>query len=879
MPTIDQQRLLALSTAAALVRDPSALSHLLAQHAQPLLGFAAATVMVSPAQQPPRQLVTAAAPGQTNPFAKPSKARQTLEAELYPWLLRQSPSHVTALTELQAAAPSYPGVRALRAAQLTISNGVVLRRGELPIGYLWLHYGANQVVKPAGLLLAVAELLALAVANVLVQEQVEQVQRQLVPGIVGGAPRPREQLAQLVIAAFRQLLPFDASCLVAYDEKMGYDWFYLGDLPPVVTEDEAVRAYYPQLGPRPDLAAYAASHAQWMTEPAIVLGNRSQLERIGERGYPVLRAALGAGLQESLFLHLRLGDQPVGSLFLYAFQAGHFAPYAPLFDHLEHLLEPVALGVSHGLAYEALRAADQEKTFQLAVGRALSRSSDQRQLFAAVAHELAAVVPWDRLHVLGAGTRQPVLALERDPTGHIQAADGLEQLRDAANLDGVSFNREWRALGEVVHQTGVYSGADFLALAKRVYLVQVASRLHGLRSALYLPLPAAGGQALALTMESHHPYGLTQAHLELLQRLLPQIGLALQNQAAYAEIVALKQQLEAEKTYLVEEIKTTHNFDEIVGRSTALEHVFRSVDQVAATDTTVLILGETGTGKELIARALHHGSPRRARVLVKVNCASLPAQLIESELFGHEKGAFTGAAERRIGKFELANGGTIFLDEIGELPLELQAKLLRVLQEREIERVGGSQVIAVDVRILAATNRVLAEEVAAGRFRADLFYRLNVFPIALPPLRERPDDIPLLAAHFGQKFARRLGRPFLGIADGCLQQLHAYSWPGNVRELENVIERAVIISRGEVLQCQLPLLTTYSPAPNSAPPVPAALTLTEMRAEQDQHERARIEAVLLETHWRIRGARGAAAVLHMKPTTLEARMRRLGIHN
>ncbi|MBC8081951.1 MAG: sigma 54-interacting transcriptional regulator, partial [Hymenobacter sp.] len=305
-------------------------------------------------------------------------------------------------------------------------------------------------------------------------------------------------------------------------------------------------------------------------------------------------------------------------------------------------------------------------------------------------------------------------------------------------MDEASFERALQALKPLYAVDGVYTGAAYEETCARYPLMWWLKRLHGFESMLCLAVPLSGGEVMSFVLFSRHRCALNVEPLALLQRLRPQITLAWRNQIAFAEIVALKQQVEAEKTYLTEELKTDYNFDEIVGASAALAKVFHAVDQVGPTDTTVLILGETGTGKELIARALHHRSPRRGRVLIKVNCATLPPQFIESELFGHEKGAFTGAHERRIGKFELAHQGTIFLDEIGELPLELQAKLLRVLQEREIERLGGNKVIGVDVRIVAATNRVLADEVAAGRFRADLYYRLSVFPLALPPLRERP---------------------------------------------------------------------------------------------------------------------------------------------
>jgi PAS domain S-box-containing protein len=328
-----------------------------------------------------------------------------------------------------------------------------------------------------------------------------------------------------------------------------------------------------------------------------------------------------------------------------------------------------------------------------------------------------------------------------------------------------------------------------------------------------------------------------------------------------------KARLQAQNVYLQEEIKGIHNFEEIVGQSPGLTAVLDNVRRVAATDSTVLITGETGTGKELIARAIHSSSKRSGKPLIKVNAAALPAGLVESELFGHEKGAFTGAIARRVGRFELADGGTLFLDEIGDLPLESQAKLLRVLQEREIERVGGSAAIRVDVRVVAATNRDLKEAVAEQKFREDLYYRLNVFPIALPPLRDRTEDIPLLARFLVDKFAARIGNAGKVISQEAMRRLVAYSWPGNIRELENVLERAVILATGPTLDVEI-----GGEIPTNSPVVsdPAHCSLDAM-------QRAHITAVLRQTNWVIDGPRGAAQILGLHPNTLRSRLKKLGI--
>ena len=341
---------------------------------------------------------------------------------------------------------------------------------------------------------------------------------------------------------------------------------------------------------------------------------------------------------------------------------------------------------------------------------------------------------------------------------------------------------------------------------------------------------------------------------------------------AEAELGRLNQ----EAAYLQEEIRAVHNADDIIGQSRALAGALDKVALVAATDSSVLILGETGTGKELIARAVHAGSQRAHRPLIKVNCAGLPTGLIESELFGHERGAFTGATEKRIGRFELAAGGTIFLDEIGDMPLEVQAKLLRVLQEHEFERVGGSKTLSVDVRVIAATNRDLAAAVAAGTFREDLYYRLNVFPIALPPLRERIEDVPLLVHYFVNRFAQKSGRKITHVPKEAMRQLLAYGWPGNVRELENVIERAVILSSGQELSVPVEVLSAQPATAFASSPVADGTPTLAPNSMQDI-ERQHIASVLRQTRWRIDGPYGAARILDVNPSTLRSRIKKLGI--
>ena len=387
-------------------------------------------------------------------------------------------------------------------------------------------------------------------------------------------------------------------------------------------------------------------------------------------------------------------------------------------------------------------------------------------------------------------------------------------------------------------------------------------------SACFLPLTTCRRCLGAIGFGSKRTGAYDSVDIDFLQMTANQVAVAMENAMAFSEIEALQEKLRQEKVYLEDEVRDEQNFAEIVGTNAGLKRVLKQIGAVACTDSTVLICGETGTGKELIARALHDLSPRRERTLVKLNCAAIPTGLLESELFGHEKGAFTGAICQKMGRFELAHRGTLFLDEVGDVSPELQPKLLRVLQDQEFERLGSTKTIKADVRLVAATNRDLAQMVADGGFRSDLFYRLNVFPVVLPPLRERRDDIPQLVRHFTQWFSRRLSRRIEKIPTEVMDALVQYSWPGNIREMQNVIERAVILSPSSSLEIPPETLRPQTGEIEAVEKV--AVTLVDA-------EREHILSKLRETGWVVGGPKGAAARLGMKRSTLQMKMKKHGI--
>jgi formate hydrogenlyase transcriptional activator len=503
-----------------------------------------------------------------------------------------------------------------------------------------------------------------------------------------------------------------------------------------------------------------------------------------------------------------------------------------------------------------LRSSEERQRVLLEVNNAIVTCLDRESLFAATTTALKSVVPFDRaaLHIY-------------DPVKEVLRVFGVTGPGPLAPI--FPIGTELPRLQESRNGWVLDHGVPLITHDMRdppPFLEHAALIQGGLRSAVSVPMSVKGKIIGTLHVGSRvcGAYGSDEA--SLLLGIGEQVALAIENLLAYEEIAALKSRLEEENVYLLEEVRTEAEFGDIVGESPAVLGVLASVRKVAKTDSTVLVTGETGTGKELIVRAIHDLSRRKDRLLVKVNCAALPAGVIESELFGHERGAFTGALTRKVGRFELANRGTLFLDEVGDLPLELQAKLLRVLQDGEFERVGGTQTLKVDVRVIAATNRDLGRAVAEERFRADLFYRLNVFPIVLPPLRKRLQDVPRLARHFAMLYASKMGKKVGPLNADALDRLTGYAWPGNVRELQNVIERAVIVSPDGRFE-----LGDFAAAPDGG-----SAKAQQARSLEDI-ERQHIISVLDETGWRVSGERGAAKILGLKRTTLEARMRKLEI--
>ena len=598
------------------------------------------------------------------------------------------------------------------------------------------------------------------------------------------------------------------------------------------------------------------SGVAWLTQQPIFVPDVDRETRFPE----IVEIARSDGMRSFCVLPLTSPVRRLGALAFTSREPDAFRDVDRAF--LQQLAGQVALAVDNALHHESAENAEQRLRDEhrrlstlLEINNALVSNLDPPALFDDIAKCLRGVVAHDLTVLLiydaeRNGFRVAAAVFDHE-TGVRE--DELFPLDDDRHPAGAAFRTG----------TPLRVGHDVIATiaaGNRPILAEL-----GIESACLLPMTARGRRVGTIIVGRMRGDAFSDDDLAILAAAAGQVALAVANALAFQEIAALRDKLALEKVYLENELRSRYDFEEIVGESAALKAVLAQAETVGPTSSTVLIRGETGTGKELIARAIHELSPRKERTLVTMNCAAIPTGLLESELFGHERGAFTGAIAQKIGRFELADGGTLFLDEVGDIPLELQPKLLRVVQAHEFERLGSTRTKRVDVRIVAATHRSLEEMVAAGTFRSDLYYRLNVFPIVLPPVRERREDIPRLVRYFVQKFARGMKKTIDTIPSETMTALTAYEWPGNVRELENAIERAVILTSGSVLQVPL----TEFRRGNSAPPQRAG-TL-------EATEREAILKALRESDWVVGGPAGAARRLGLKRTTLHSRMEKLGI--
>jgi formate hydrogenlyase transcriptional activator len=672
----------------------------------------------------------------------------------------------------------------------------------------------------------------------------------------------QKALLHAISKALRRVIPFDRAAFTLYVPKI--EKFRFLAIEGIVASSH-FRAGL-EFGRDESISAWVFDHQR----PALC----HDIQK--EQRYPNDRHLVAEGLNSYCVVPLIIGGKSIGTLNLASEKTNQYSEADAEF--LCELGSQVALAVSNMTSFEEIAALNNQVEYTaqryrtlLEINNAIITNLTPEDLLRSLSEILRHVVPFSGAALTLYNPKSKTFryyAMERAfQSDHFQV--GIEFDR-RQTISAWVFDNQKAVIRRDIAKEQKYPNDSRLVAA-------------GIFSDCIVPLVVGGKSIGTLNVGSVERNQYSEADLETLQETANQVALAVANMLSYEEIVELKARLENENVYLQEEIRTEHNFEEIIGNSPALVAVLRKVEQVAPTDSTVLINGETGTGKELIARAIHDRSARKNHPLLKVNCSAISAGLVESELFGHVKGAFTGAFDRHIGRFELVDGGTIFLDEIGELPLETQVKLLRVLQEREFEPVGSNRPVRVDVRVIAATNRNLQESIRMGGFRSDLFYRLNVFPIDVPPLRERRSDIPQLAMFFLARFSKKFGKNIEGMPRATVDRLTNYAWPGNIRELQNVIERAVILSQSSVLELEPDLIPALTPADSSpmsdptselvkpdASALPVSSTLEEV-------ERGHIVAVLNQTRGVVEGPRGAAKILGLHPNTLRHRMQKLGL--
>jgi formate hydrogenlyase transcriptional activator len=668
------------------------------------------------------------------------------------------------------------------------------------------------------------------------------------------AQKDPQDLFQLLREELGQVVQFDA--IAQFDESSNKVHWHMCSgcrkanyLPSDIDKEET-------------LAAWVYKHQ----EPVVL----ASLER--ETRFPASIAVMReAGLQSVCAFPLSTAHRRLGSLVIASVHRDAYSLEEVRFCSL--VADQIALAMDDAFNFQASQRAQERLELLLDLTNRVVSNLNLRDVLREVSANIRRV-----MHCEGVGIALPT---PEDKKLRIYALDFPDNA--FPNKPGVIQEGFEPPADEKASVLRVFESGDLVILSKEEIEREPVASALGIQSSAHVPLVGRASIVGVLSLGSWRENAFSQDDLVFLGQIGRQVAIAVENAWAFGEVSDLRNKLTQEKLYLEGEIRTELKFEEIVGKSEALRRVLQEVETVAPTDSTVLIYGETGTGKELIARAVHNLSSRQSNGFVKLNCAAIPTGLLESEMFGHERGAFTGAISQRVGRFELAHRGTMFLDEIGEVPLELQPKLLRVLQEREFERLGSTRTLRTDARLIAATNRDLEALVGEQKFRSDLYYRLNVFPVRVPALRERPEDIPLLVRHFVQQFSRRISKTIDTIPSETMTTLIKYPWPGNIRELQNVIERAVILTKGPVLNIpgdDLRVSNANSMAMAAATGAPSANsngTPHNMRAVLDDAERQQITAALEQSNWIVAGPNGAAARLGIKRSTLQSRMQKLGI--
>jgi formate hydrogenlyase transcriptional activator len=659
------------------------------------------------------------------------------------------------------------------------------------------------------------------------------------------ARKEPQDLFEVLVNELRKVIPFDA--VAQFDESAHKVHWHLG---PACQKREGC--------PSEAETGETLPHFVYRTQETVFLGTSD-----GEARFRAFTQQMrNTGLQSMCAFPLTTAHRRVGSLIVGSTRRNAYSPDEVRFCAL--VADQIALATDDAINFQASQKAQARLELLLDLTNRVVSSLDLCDVLREIPAQVRRVMHCDYAGVALSSREDG--KLRRYALDFSDAPPHIEERNEAPEENDEAALRAFR------------SGEPVLASGKEI--VDTSMRTH-VYSVVHLPMKGRDSIAGVLSVGARREAAFASDDVAFLTQVAHQVAIAIENARTFSEVSDQKNHLTLEKLYLEGELRSELKFEEIVGRSEALRRVLEQIEIVAPTDSTVLIYGETGSGKELIARAVHNLSARKSGAFVKLNCAAIPTGLLESELFGHERGAFTGAIAQRIGRFELANRGTMFLDEIGEIPLELQPKLLRVLQEREFERLGSTRTLRTDGRLIAATNRDLEALVRGQMFRSDLYYRLNVFPVRVPALRERPEDIPLLVRHFVQQFSRQIGKTIDAVPAETMSALARYPWPGNIRELQNVIERAVILTTGPVLtvrgeDLRSPDQVQAAPAPATETGVPASAA-GSMREALEDAERQQILAALERSKWIVAGPDGAAIRLGLKRSTLQSRMVKLGI--